>query len=104
MGRSALSRQHPEGLGRRGSLAVGLLAAVAALAAAATPAYAANTTTAPGPVSSNASAALSLVSPAKAKPRTVVTTDMEQDDYASLIRYLLYTNDLDTEGIIYSSG
>src|SRR5690242_14603524 len=39
-----------------------------------------------------------------AKPRTVVTTDMEQDDYASLIRYLLYTNDLDTEGIVYTSG
>jgi len=38
------------------------------------------------------------------KPRTIVTTDMEQDDYASLIRYLLYTNDLDTEGIIYTSG
>ncbi len=38
------------------------------------------------------------------KPRTVVTTDMEQDDYASLIRYLLYTNDVDTEGIVYSSG
>jgi len=39
-----------------------------------------------------------------AKPRTVVTTDMEQDDYASLIRYLLYTNDLDTEGLVYASG
>ena len=38
------------------------------------------------------------------KLRTVVTTDMEQDDYASLIRYLLYTNDLDTEGIIYTSS
>ncbi|MFE4684019.1 nucleoside hydrolase-like domain-containing protein [Streptomyces sp. NPDC056721] len=38
------------------------------------------------------------------KPRTVVTTDMEQDDLASLIRYLLYTNDLDTEGIVYSSS
>ena len=38
------------------------------------------------------------------KPRTVVTTDMEQDDYASLIRYLLYTNELDTEGIVYTSG
>ncbi len=36
--------------------------------------------------------------------RTVVTTDMEQDDYASLIRYLLYTNDVDTEGIIYTSS
>lgn len=38
------------------------------------------------------------------KLRTVVTTDMEQDDLASLIRYLLYTNDLDTQGIIYSSS
>ncbi|SNT54216.1 Protein of unknown function [Asanoa hainanensis] len=38
------------------------------------------------------------------KPRTVVTTDMEQDDLASLIRYLLYTNEVDTEGIVYASG
>lgn len=37
-------------------------------------------------------------------PRTVVTTDMEQDDLASLIRYLLYTNELDTQGIIYTSS
>ncbi|KAJ9149010.1 DUF1593-domain-containing protein [Pleurostoma richardsiae] len=36
--------------------------------------------------------------------RTVVTTDMEQDDLTSLIRYLLYTNDLDTQGIIYSAS
>lgn len=36
--------------------------------------------------------------------RTVVTTDMEQDDLASLIRYLFYTNDLDTEGIVYTSS
>src|SRR3954447_11983862 len=38
------------------------------------------------------------------KPRTVVTTDMEQDDLASLIRFLLYTNDVDTEGLVYTSG
>src|SRR3954468_4667887 len=38
------------------------------------------------------------------KPRTVVTTDMEQDDLASLIRFLLYTNDVDTKGLVYSSG
>ncbi|RDW79321.1 DUF1593 domain-containing protein [Aspergillus mulundensis] len=37
-------------------------------------------------------------------PRTVVTTDLEQDDLASLIRYLLYTNELDTQGIIYTSS
>ncbi|KAK7185060.1 hypothetical protein DPSP01_002885 [Paraphaeosphaeria sporulosa] len=36
--------------------------------------------------------------------RTVVTTDMEQDDLASLVRYVLYTNELDTEGIIYTSS
>src|SRR3954451_7992929 len=51
--------------------------------------------------------ALTIAAPASAherKPRTVVTTDMEQDDYASLIRYLLYTNDLDTEGIVYTSS
>lgn len=36
--------------------------------------------------------------------RTVVTTDMEQDDLASLVRYLLYTNELDTQGIIYTSS
>ncbi|MGW5241526.1 nucleoside hydrolase-like domain-containing protein [Monashia sp. NPDC004114] len=39
-----------------------------------------------------------------AKHRTVVTTDMEQDDLASLIRYMFYTNDLDTEGIIYTAS
>ena len=38
------------------------------------------------------------------KFRTVVTTDMEQDDLTSLIRYLLYTNEVDTQGIIYSSS
>ena len=55
-------------------------------------------------------AVLALAGPARAhhrfdgRPRTVVTTDMEQDDYASLIRYLLYTNDLDTEGIVYTAS
>ncbi|KAJ4304835.1 hypothetical protein N0V90_000363 [Kalmusia sp. IMI 367209] len=39
-----------------------------------------------------------------AKLRTVVTTDMEQDDLASLVRYILYTNELDTQGIIYTSS
>lgn len=36
--------------------------------------------------------------------RTVITTDMEQDDLASLIRFLLYTNELDTQGIIYTAS
>lgn len=38
------------------------------------------------------------------KIRTVVTTDMEQDDLASMVRYLLYTPDVETQGIIYSSS
>lgn len=29
---------------------------------------------------------------------------MEQDDLAALIRYMLYTNDLDTQGIIYTAS
>jgi hypothetical protein len=49
-------------------------------------------------------AAVPAATQAAPKPRTIVTTDMEQDDYASLIRYLLYTNDVDTQGIVYTSG
>ncbi|KAL4790671.1 hypothetical protein BDV19DRAFT_371862 [Aspergillus venezuelensis] len=37
-------------------------------------------------------------------PRTLITTDMESDDLTSLVRYLLYSNELDTQGIIYSSS
>ncbi|KAL4945250.1 hypothetical protein BDV06DRAFT_219505 [Aspergillus oleicola] len=37
-------------------------------------------------------------------PRTLITTDMESDDLTSLIRYLLYSNELDTVGLIYSSS
>ncbi len=40
----------------------------------------------------------------RAALRTVVTTDMEQDDYDELIRYLLYTNEIDTQGIVYSAS
>jgi hypothetical protein len=56
-----------------------------------------------------AAGVLSVSAPASAgghsdKPRTVVTTDMESDDIASLVRYLLYTNELDTKGIVYTSS
>jgi hypothetical protein len=37
-------------------------------------------------------------------PRVVVTTDPELDDSNSLIRYLLYSTDFRTEGIIYASS
>ncbi|KAF9699112.1 hypothetical protein EKO04_003335 [Ascochyta lentis] len=39
-----------------------------------------------------------------AKLRTVVTTDMESDDLASLVRYILYTNDLENQGLVYTSS
>jgi len=40
----------------------------------------------------------------KIKPRVVVTTDGEIDDRESMIRFLLYTNDFDTEALIYNSS
>lgn len=40
----------------------------------------------------------------RVRPRTIVTTDIETDDCNSMIRYLLYTNELDTEAIIYTSS
>ncbi len=38
------------------------------------------------------------------KPRVVVTTDPELDDFNSLLRYLLYSTDVQTEGLIYASS
>lgn len=38
------------------------------------------------------------------RPRTIITTDGEVDDADSFIRVLLYANDLNIEGIIYSSS
>ena len=38
------------------------------------------------------------------KPRIIVTCDPELDDHNSLLRYLLYSTDYDTEGIIYASS
>lgn len=38
------------------------------------------------------------------KKRTIVTTDGEIDDVDTFIRFLLYTNEFDTEGLIYSSS
>ena len=38
------------------------------------------------------------------KPRTIVTTDGEIDDVDSFIRMLLYANEFDIEGLVYSSS
>lgn len=38
------------------------------------------------------------------KPRVIVTTDGEADDRASMVRFLLSSNEFDIEGIINSSS
>lgn len=45
-----------------------------------------------------------LETPQDGKPRVVITADPELDDSNSLIRYLLYTADYTTEGLIYASS
>lgn len=42
--------------------------------------------------------------PQAPKPRVVVTTDPELDDSNSLVRYLLYSTDFRTEGLVYASS
>lgn len=39
-----------------------------------------------------------------ARPRVIVVTDGEIDDRDSMIRYLLYSNEFDTEALIYTSS
>ena len=39
-----------------------------------------------------------------ARPRVVVTTDPELDDSNTLLRYLLYSTDFRTEGLVYASS
>ncbi|MGH7694540.1 MAG: nucleoside hydrolase-like domain-containing protein [Gemmatimonadaceae bacterium] len=51
-----------------------------------------------------ASPSVSSDAPAVAKPRVVVTADPELDDSNSLVRYLLYSTDFRTEGLIYASS
>ena len=36
----------------------------------------------------------------RVKPRIIVTTDGEVDDKSSMLRFLVYTNDFDVEGIV----
>jgi len=45
-----------------------------------------------------------VTAPRAAKPRVVVTTDPELDDSNSLLRYLLYSTDFRTEGLVYASS
>ena len=48
--------------------------------------------------------ASSSITPQAQKPRVVVTTDPELDDSNSLLRYLLYSTDFRTEGLVYASS
>ena len=70
---------------RRRSVTIAVLAVAALVLVAGRPAQAAD----PG---------------VESKPRVIVTTDPELDDLNSMIRYLLYTNELETEGLIYASS
>ncbi|GAB3991516.1 DUF1593 domain-containing protein [Spirosoma daeguense] len=47
---------------------------------------------------------VTLSQPASSKPRTIVTTDGEVDDVDTFIRMLLYTNEFDIVGLVYSSS
>ncbi len=40
----------------------------------------------------------------RVRPRTIVTTDPELDDSNSLVRFLLYSSQFQTEGLIYASS
>ncbi|MDI9877245.1 DUF1593 domain-containing protein [Flectobacillus rivi] len=44
------------------------------------------------------------ISTKKEKPRIIITADPELDDNNSLIRFLLYSDNLDIEGLIYASS
>jgi hypothetical protein len=38
------------------------------------------------------------------RPRTIVTADPELDDLNSMIRFLLYSNEVEVAGLIYASS
>jgi hypothetical protein len=76
-----------------GALAIGLAAFGGCLAQARS-----------GPAQAGAASPAFLETPAGARPRVVITTDPELDDSNSLIRYLLYSSDFRTEGLIYASS
>ena len=41
---------------------------------------------------------------AEGRPRVIVTTDGEGDDQCSMVRFLLYANDFDVQGIVITSS
>jgi hypothetical protein len=57
-----------------------------------------------GSATATGQATVAATASAAAKPRVVVTTDPELDDSNSLLRYLLYSTDFKTEGLVYASS
>ena len=47
---------------------------------------------------------VAFASGGKQKPRVIVTTDGEYDDQCSMVRFLLYANEFDIQGLIFSSS
>jgi hypothetical protein len=58
----------------------------------------------PGDAGGKLASAQPLETPPGRKPRVVITTDPELDDSNSLVRYLLFSSDFQTEGLIYASS
>jgi hypothetical protein len=58
---------------------------------------------APAPAKSKPSGAPVQQAP-RTRPRVVATTDGEIDDRCSMIRFLLYANEFEVEGLVYSSS
>ena len=87
--------------GRRKSVAT-----TAAMALLATVALAVPTTASAADSSVAAPSTLGAASntPMSALPRTIVTTDPELDDLNSLLRMLLYSNEINLVGLVYSSS
>ncbi|WP_313554808.1 DUF1593 domain-containing protein [Miniimonas arenae] len=76
---------------------------VAAAVAALTVPMAVAGTAAADPATEPAQAA-PAVDQQDAKPRTIITQDGEIDDMDSFVRFLYYANEVDLEGIVYSSS
>jgi hypothetical protein len=82
--------------------ASGLTALTALIAAGMTVAVASDA--APSQAGASTEKITYLETPRGQKPRVVITADPELDDSNSLVRYLLYSADFRTEGLIYASS
>lgn len=58
----------------------------------------------PAPTGAQVAAVVPGAPPPGTRPRVIATTDGEIDDRDSMIRFLMYANEWDIEGIIYSSS